>query len=83
MKSQTLKTSVKRLALLSTTLLAAGCSNTKPAPAEPAFAPPLRSYTPPEGQEPLIEVDDSFEGWNRGTYKFNYGFDKYVFLPIV
>lgn len=83
MKPQTLHIAAKFLVWASITLLAAGCSSTKPAPAESALAPPLRAYTPPDGQEPLIEVDDSFEGWNRGTYKFNYGFDKYVFLPIV
>ncbi len=28
------------------------------------------------------DVYDPFEGWNRGVYRFNYVFDKYVFLPV-
>ncbi len=35
------------------------------------------------GFEPAIEMYDPWEGWNRGVYRFNYGFDKYVFLPLV
>lgn len=30
-----------------------------------------------------IEVYDPIEGFNRGVYRFNAGFDKYVFLPVV
>ena len=30
-----------------------------------------------------VEVSDPWEGFNRRMYRFNYGFDKYVFLPIV
>ena len=30
-----------------------------------------------------IDVYDPFEGFNRGMYRFNAGFDKYVFLPVV
>ena len=33
--------------------------------------------------EPPMHVHDPWEGWNRGMYKFNYGFDKYLFLPLV
>lgn len=31
----------------------------------------------------LVDVYDPIEGFNRGTYKFNAQFDKYVFLPVV
>jgi phospholipid-binding lipoprotein MlaA len=30
-----------------------------------------------------IDVYDPIEGFNRGMYRFNAGFDKYIFLPIV
>lgn len=31
----------------------------------------------------LVDVYDSIEGFNQGTYKFNTQFDEYVFLPVV
>ena len=31
----------------------------------------------------LLLAEDPIEGFNRGTYKFNYYFDEYFFLPIV
>lgn len=30
-----------------------------------------------------IKVSDPIEGFNRHVYRFNYSFDKYIFLPIV
>ncbi|MBL4744139.1 MAG: VacJ family lipoprotein [Cycloclasticus sp.] len=30
-----------------------------------------------------IDVYDPWEGFNRGVYRFNAGFDQYVFLPVV
>jgi phospholipid-binding lipoprotein MlaA len=30
-----------------------------------------------------IDVYDPWEGFNRGMYRFNAGFDRYVFLPVV
>lgn len=30
-----------------------------------------------------IDVYDPWEGFNRGMYRFNAGFDRYIFLPIV
>jgi phospholipid-binding lipoprotein MlaA len=33
--------------------------------------------------ERMLYVDDPWEGFNRTMYKFNYRFDKYVFLPVV
>ena len=35
------------------------------------------------GYEHPIENYDPWEGFNRSMYRFNYGFDKYVFLPVV
>lgn len=30
-----------------------------------------------------IDVYDPWEGFNRGVYRFNAGFDRYIFLPVV
>jgi phospholipid-binding lipoprotein MlaA len=46
---------------------------------------------PAKRQAPALEqkeyvmdrISDPFEGFNRRMYRFNYRFDKYVFLPIV
>jgi phospholipid-binding lipoprotein MlaA len=37
----------------------------------------------PEGTILDVEVYDPMEGFNRGAYRFNYYFDKFLFLPIV
>jgi phospholipid-binding lipoprotein MlaA len=37
----------------------------------------------PAGQPPMLLMNDPIEGFNRGTYRFNYYFDKYLFLPVV
>ncbi len=49
------------------------------------FVPPLRTYeaTVKAGRPHMLEVPDSFEGFNRGVYRFNYYFDEYFFLPVV
>jgi phospholipid-binding lipoprotein MlaA len=64
-------------------LLLCGCS-TLPQTG-PDTVPPLRTYEAVvKGEGPhLLEVGDSMEGFNRGTYRFNYYFDEYFFLPIV
>ena len=31
----------------------------------------------------FADVNDPFEGFNRGVYRFNFYFDKFVFLPVV
>ena len=48
-------------------------------------APDQRKLTDPTapGFEPPIDDYDPWEGWNRGVYMFNYGFDRIVFLPLV
>lgn len=59
-----------------------GCSTVPKT--DPNAPPPTRGeFKPVEGKEYLLEVSDPLEGFNRGAYKFNYGFDKYVFLPVV
>jgi len=44
-----------------------------------------RRFTDPTdpGYEKPIANYDPWEGFNRSMYKFNYGFDKYVYLPVV
>ena len=37
----------------------------------------------PEGTVLDVEVYDPIEGFNRGAYRFNHYFDKYLLLPIV
>ncbi len=64
-------------------LLVCGCS-TLPLTG-PDTVPPLRTYekvVTDEGPH-LLEVYDPMEGFNRGTYRFNYYFDEYLFRPVV
>jgi phospholipid-binding lipoprotein MlaA len=37
----------------------------------------------PDIKYTILDAYDPWEGFNRTMYKFNYGFDKYVFLPVV
>ncbi|MBV5318611.1 MAG: VacJ family lipoprotein [Desulfobulbaceae bacterium] len=57
-----------------------GCASTNPAypPEEPAMHS-VREID----DEYIAHVNDPWEGFNRSMYKFNYTFDKYVFLPVV
>ena len=60
-----------------------GCSTLAPQSVGES-TPPLRSYeTLVESGRHLLEVDDSLEGFNRGSYRFNYYFDEYLFIPVV
>jgi len=70
------------LALLSLLALA-GCSTTPKL--APDSQPPMRTLenTVEPGAKPPVAISDPFEGFNRGTYRFNYYFDKYLFLPAV
>jgi phospholipid-binding lipoprotein MlaA len=58
----------------------AACAGTPPVPE----VPPKRQWSDvaKPGEAPL-QVSDPIEGWNRGVYKFNAQFDRYVFLPAV
>ena len=44
---------------------------------------PVSEYVDPNVIYVVQEVYDPWEGFNRSMYKFNYGFDKYLFLPVV
>lgn len=69
--------------VLLTLLTLSGCS-TVPKLA-PDSEPPLRTVenTVSPGAKPQAVISDPLEGFNRGAYRFNYYFDKYLFLPVV
>jgi phospholipid-binding lipoprotein MlaA len=71
------------LVLLLSVFFLSGCS-TLPKPG-PDTEPAIRQQADlvPEGTVLDVEVYDPIEGFNRGTYRFNYYFDKFLFLPIV
>ena len=71
------------LVLLMSVAFLSGCSTVpKPGPdSEPAMRQKADLIS--EETQHDIEVYDPIEGFNRGTYHFNYYFDKYLFLPIV
>lgn len=71
-----------KVVALSGFLAVAGCS-TVPVVVGPPVQPPLREYKAPAGVKPLIMTQDPLEGFNRGAYRFNYYFDKYLFIPVV
>ena len=60
--------------------LLGGCA----APAAPIERPKyvLSDFEPPNAPNPL-EVSDPLSPTNRDLYRFNYDFDRYVFLPVV
>lgn len=64
-------------------LLLSGCSTVpKPtADTEPAMRT-VEALVGPD-YKPAVEINDPLEGFNRGAYRFNYYFDKFLFLPIV
>ena len=69
--------------LLLTFVFLSGCSTVpKPGPdSEPAMR--QQADLVPEGTILDVEVYDPIEGFNRGVFRFNYYFDKYLFLPLV
>jgi len=71
------------LGFLLTCSLVAGCSTTPVQhgePIEPVF--PEHRILKADVGTPL-QVYDPWEGFNRTMYRFNSGFDHYVFLPVV
>ncbi|KAB0663822.1 VacJ family lipoprotein [Oryzomonas japonica] len=47
-----------------------------------AEVPPMHSIDAVKDQR-FAEVGDPWEGFNRSMYRFNFYFDKYLFLPVV
>jgi phospholipid-binding lipoprotein MlaA len=74
---------VRVLCACSVALLICGCSTLTQT--GPNSLPPLRTYEAvvTEPGPHLLEVDDPIEGFNRGTYRFNYYFDEYLYHPVV
>ena len=64
-------------------LLVCGCSTLTQT--GPNSLPPLRTYEAvvTDRGPHLLEVDDPIEGFNRGTSRFNYYFDEYLYRPVV
>lgn len=73
--------SLKYILLFISALVIAGCSTVPKF--DPDAPPPLRSFTPEEGIGYNLLDSDPLEGFNRGTYRFNARFDRYVFVPVV
>jgi phospholipid-binding lipoprotein MlaA len=61
-------------------LTLAGCAATRES--APAEVPPRHSINEFRDQR-FAEVADPWEGFNRSMYRFNFYFDKYLFLPVV
>jgi len=63
-------------------LLLSGCSTLPKQTAD--TQPPMRQYDDiVHHSTDVAAISDPLEGFNRGVYRFNYYFDKYIFLPIV
>lgn len=69
--------------LLAGLLLLNACATTPKT--TPTTEPPIRKYQELVDQDKTspVQVYDPLEGFNRGVYRFNYYFDKLIFLPIV
>ena len=67
------------LIILYLALTLAGCATT---PTLPPEEPAMHSNSEFADDEQIL-ANDPMEGYNRSMYKFNYNFDKYVFLPVV
>ena len=77
-------TLVPRIGLAVSLLMLGACAAQKPAHID--YAEPIFDYQRivPEGiDDPAGEVYDPWAGMNKRIYNFNYGFDRYVFLPAV
>ena len=76
----------QRHLLLLVAVLALGACSTAPVMQgdeviEPSF--PASSVLDNDADYLADEISDPWEGFNRSMYRFNYRFDKYVFLPVV
>lgn len=75
-----IRPTVAALTLLSLAFFLGGCSMVKPQ--RPPEEPAMHSVQEID-DEYIALVDDPWEPFNRSMYKFNYHFDKYIFLPVV
>jgi phospholipid-binding lipoprotein MlaA len=68
------------IVLMSVSLTLSGCATFSTA--TPAEVPAKHSISEFRDQR-FAEVSDPWEGFNRSMYRFNFYFDKYLFLPVV
>nr|WP_284694565.1 VacJ family lipoprotein [Geomonas sp. Red32] len=61
-------------------LALSGCATTKP---QPAREIPPRHTMAEFRDQPFAYVYDPWEGFNRNMYRFNFYFDKYLYIPVV
>ena len=74
-----------RSVLFAVALMLSACSTTPimegDTPDETVF--PAEEVLQKDSSRKLTSIYDPWEGFNRSMYRFNYRFDKYVFLPVV
>ncbi len=68
--------------LLLLALSVAGCTATN-AVKLPPEVPAMHSVAEFSDDERVAGIEDPWEGFNRSMYRFNFYFDKYIFLPVV
>lgn len=68
------------LAIIFILLSLAGCATTT---SNTLAEVPARHSIAEFTDQSFADVSDPFEGFNRNMYRFNYYFDKYLFLPVV
>lgn len=69
------------VAFLILSLLLAGCAATTAN--LPPETPAMHSLNEFSDDDYVARINDPWEGFNRNMYKFNYYFDKYLYLPVV
>jgi phospholipid-binding lipoprotein MlaA len=69
--------------LVAAALVALGCAACAGTPPVPEVPPKRQWSDVAKPGEAALQISDPIEGWNRGVYKFNAQFDRYVFLPAV
>lgn len=85
---KTMENRISLSLLMLAVLVFTGCSTApKVVPEGAEVVPPAfsaeRVLGGPELEAKRIEISDPWEGFNRTMFRFNYRFDKYVFLPAV
>lgn len=76
---------LQRQLLLCAVLVVGGCSTVPVQQGDELVEPSFSADRIVEDDVVALaeEISDPWEGFNRSMYRFNYRFDKYVFLPVV
>ena len=76
---------LQRQLLLCAVLVVGGCSTVPVQQGDELVEPSFSADRIVEDDVVTLadEISDPWEGFNRSMYRFNYRFDKYVFLPVV